>query len=417
MIFLDTGDSWQIVVLVILLLLSSFFSASETALMTLSKIRIRHMVDENVKGAKLVSTLTHNSNKLLGAILVGNNIANIGASALATSLAMSYFGSSGVGLATGIMTVLVLIFGEITPKSFAAQNSEIIALKVARPINLIMKVLNPITVILMFITKFLIKLLGGNPDIRQPFFTEDELKTMVTVSHEEGVLEGEEKQMIYNVFEFGDSQAKDVMTPRTDVVAADVNTTYNELIELFRAEQFSRVPIFEETYDNIIGVFYIKDLLVYDKDKADFEIRKLMREPFFTYEFKSTSLLFSEMRIKRIPVAIVIDEYGGTAGIVTIEDLVEEIVGDIHDEYDDFENEIEVIKEDEYIVDGIARIDLVNEMLGINIESEDFDSIGGFVIGILGHLPDEGEKIVYEGIEFIIEIVDKNRIEKLRILT
>ncbi|MPW27277.1 DUF21 domain-containing protein [Alkalibaculum sp. M08DMB] len=414
---MEPGDSWQIILLIALILLSSFFSASETALMTLSKIRIRHMMDEKIKGAILINNLINNSSKLLGAILVGNNIVNIGASAIATSLAVSKFGSSGVGIATGVMTILVLIFAEITPKSLAAQNSEVISLKVAKPISLIMKLLNPITIVIMFFTKSIIKLLGGKAEIKQPFFTEDELKTLVTVSHEEGVLEGEEKQMIYNVFEFGDSQAKDVMTPRTDVVAADVNATYDELIELFRAQQFSRIPIFEETYDNIIGVFYIKDLLVYNKDKADFHIRQLMREPFFTYEFKSTLILFSEMRIKRIPVAIVIDEYGGTAGIVTIEDLVEEIVGDIHDEYDDFEKEIEIIKEDEFLVDGIARIDVVNEMLGINIESEDFDSIGGFVIGLFGYLPNGGEKIEFDGIKFIIEVVDKNRIEKLRILT
>ena len=410
-------DALQIIALVILLGCSAFFSASETGLMTLSKIRLRHMVDSEVKGADRVNKLLKNPSKLLGGILVGNNIANIGASALATSLAITYWGESGVGIATVVMTILVLIFGEITPKSLAAQNSEKISLKVARPLSLITFILNPIIVVLIYITNSFIKLLGGEIGKQKPFMTEEELKTMVSVSHEEGILEGEEKQMIYNVFEFGDSQAKDVMTPRTDMIVANVNSTYEELIKIFREEQFSRLPIYEETVDNIIGVLYIKDLIFFEDGKDKFSIEKHMRVPYFTYEYKSTVDLFADMRLNRVPIAILLDEYGGTSGIVTIEDLVEEIVGDIDDEYDDDTDKIEVIKEDEYIVDGDTKISMVNEMIGLNIESDDFDSIGGFVTGIHGRLPKTGETINYNDTKFIIQDTSKNRIIKLKIIT
>lgn len=415
---MDSDSTWQLIILVILLCSSAFFSASETALMSLSKIRIRHMVDEKVKGAQLVSKLVENPGKLLSAILIGNNVVNIGASALATSIAIDYFGEKGVGIATAMMTILVLIFGEITPKSIAARNSESISLKVSGIINIITTILNPITIIFNYLTNGIVRLLGGKVEMGKPYITEEELKTMVDVSHEEGVLEVEEKQMIYNVFEFGDSQVKDVMVPRTDMVAIEVSSTYEEIMDVFKREQFSRLPIYKETTDNIIGILHVKSLVFFDNSKEKFDINKYMIKPYFTYEYKPTTELFDEMRKNRVAMTVVLDEYGGTAGIVTMEDLVEEIVGDIEDEYDNEEHdEIQVIKEDEYIVDGSAKIELVNEMIGTNIESEDFDSIGGYVIGEIGGFPKKGETIECGNIKFIIEDIDKNRIKKLKILT
>jgi putative hemolysin len=336
---------------------------------------------------------------------------------LATSLAIHYFGSAGVGIATGAMTLLVLVFGEITPKSLAAQHSEFLSLKIVGIINFFVVIFNPIVFILLFFTNGLIRLLGGKPGRTQPFITEDELKTMVNVSHEEGVLEVEEKEMIYNVFEFGDSQVKDVMTPRTDMIALEVGVTHDKIIDTFKAEQFSRIPIYQETTDNIIGILYIKDLIFKSSENTVFDIHEYMREPYFTFEFKKTTELFQELRAKRIPMAIVLDEYGGTAGIVTVEDLIEEIVGDIRDEYDDHEQDIEVVKEDEYIVEGSTRIDELNELIGVRIESEDFDTIGGFIVGEFGYIPEVKETIEYDGIKFVVEEVDRNRIEKLRIHT
>ncbi|OPJ56472.1 HlyC/CorC family transporter [Alkalithermobacter paradoxus] len=412
---MDLGSLWQFIALIVLLFLSSFFSASETALMSLSKIRIRHMVDEDVPGAKLVEKLISNPSKLLGAILIGNNAVNIGASALATSLAIRYYPNGGVGIATILMTVFVLIFGEITPKSLAAQNSEETSLRISKIINFIVIVLNPIVIILTYITNFIIKMLGGKVDINQPFITEEELKTIVDVSHEEGVLEVEEKEMIYNVFEFGDLQAKDVMVQRTDIVAIDKTTTYDEIIDIFKEEQFSRMPVYDEQIDDIIGILNVKDIMFIDKDK--FKLDQYMREPVFTYEFKKITDLFRELRAMRSHMAIVLDEYGGTSGIVTMEDLIEEIVGDIEDEYDEEEDEIKVIKEDEYIVDGSTKINVVNDMIGVSIESEDFDSIGGFIIGELGRLPEQGETLECNSIKFTVESIDKNRIKKVRIIT
>ncbi|MBU3099611.1 MULTISPECIES: HlyC/CorC family transporter [Clostridium] len=407
----------QIICLIILLLCSAFFSASETALMTLSKIRLRNMVESKIKGANIINKLLQNPSKLLGGILVGNNIANIGASALATSLAITHFKDSGVAIATFTMTILVLIFAEITPKSLAAQNSEKIALKIAKPLSLITFILNPLITVLIYITNTIIKMLGGEVNKSRPFITEEELKTMVSVSHEEGMLEGEEKQMIYNVFDFRDSQANDVMTPRTDMIVANSNSTYAELINIFREEQFSRLPIYKDTIDNIIGILYIKDLIFFEDGKEDFKIEKHMRTPYFTYEFKRTADLFADMRLKRIPISIILDEYGGTAGLVTFEDLVEEIVGDIDDEYDDDIDKIQVIKEDEFIVAGDTKISMVNEMIGLNIESDDFDSIGGFVTGLLGRLPNTGETINYNDTKFIVQDISKNRIVKLKVIT
>lgn len=416
-IVLSGSIIFKIATLFILICLSAFFSASETALVSLSKIRLRGMVEDNVKNSKLITILIESPNKLLGAILIGNNIANIGASALATSIAIDLYGNKGIAISTGIMTLLILVFAEVTPKSLAAQNSEKTSIKVAKPIYFLTQLLKPLIFIITFITNSLIALLGGTKSFNQPLITEDELRTIVNVSHEEGVLEGDERQMIYNVFEFGDSQAKDVMTPRTNMAAVSVKATYDDLVKLFKEENFSRIPIFEEDIDDIIGILHVKDLILYVDNKEDFDIQTILRPAFYTYEFKPTSLLFEEMRKNRYPVAIILDEYGGTAGIVTTEDLVEEIVGEIQDEYDEEHEDIEVIKEDEYIVDGSTKIDLLNDMIGTSIESEDFDSIGGFVIGILDRFPEEEEVIEYEGIKFIIEKLDKNKIEKMRILT
>ena len=412
---MDSSFTWQLVILVILVALSSFFSASETALMSLSRIRIRHLVDENIKGAKLLEKLTNDPNKLLGSILIGNNIVNIGASALASSLAMKLFGDSGVALATGVMTVLVLIFGEITPKTIAKQKSEQISLRIIKIINIVVKVLTPLVFVFTHISQVFIKLLGAEPDVNESFITQEELKTMVGVSEEEGVLEEEEKEMIFNVFEFGDLQVKDVMIQRVDIVAVNVDVTYDEILDVIKQEQFSRIPVYNETIDDIVGVLNIKDLLfISDEDKKNFDIKKFMRDPFYTFEFKKVMELFAEMKKSRNHISIVLDEYGGTVGIATIEDLVEEVVGEIEDEYDQEEKEIQCINEKEYMLEGSTRLHDIKDIIGLDLESDEFDSIGGLIIGELGRFPEEKEEVTYNNIKFIVEEVDKNRIKKVR---
>lgn len=415
---MDSDRVWKIVILIICLVLSALFSASETALMSLSKIRVKQMIENREKGANRINKLLSDPSRLLSAILIGNNVVNIGASSLMTSLAIDAFGNTGVGVATGIMTLLILVFGEITPKSLAAKNSEKISVRLSGFIEFVTNLLTPISFVLNIITDFLVKLLGGEVDKKKPFITQEELKTIVNVSYKEGVLEGEEKDMIYNVFDFSDSQVNDVMVPRTEIVAIDVDLPYEEIIKIINKEQYSRIPVYENTIDNIIGILYVKDLLFLDVNKeSPFDLRKYIRQPYFTPEYKSIKELFKEMRTNRNHMVVIIDEYGGTEGIVTIEDVVEEIVGDIEDEYDKKIKEIEVIKEDEYLVNGNVRIDIINELIGTHIESEDFDTIAGFVIGIIDRLPEAGEEIEYENIRFIIENIDRNRIKKIRILT
>lgn len=408
--------TWQIVLLVILLVMSSFFSMSETALMALSKIRIRHMVEEGVPGAKLVERLTEDPNKLLGAILIGNNVVNIAASSIATALALQAFGESGVGIVTLVMTVLVLIFGEITPKSIAKQKSEKVALKVSKIINITVILFKPFVILFTGISSIFIRLLGGDPKASEPFITEEELKTMVGVSEEEGVLENVEKEMIFNVFEFVDAQVKDVMVQRVDIIAIDVDADYETILSVIQQEQFSRIPVYDKTIDDIVGVLNVKDLIIANNIE-DFKVIDYIREPYYTFEFKKIKELFNEMKKTRNHISVVLDEYGGTVGIVTIEDLIEEIVGDIEDEYDDEHREVEVVKEDEYIVEGSAKLDSVAELIGVLMESEEFDSVGGLIIGELGRFPEKDEEVLVNKIRFVVEDIDKNRIKKVRIYT
>ena len=416
---MDSSYTWQIVLLIILLVMSAFFSMSETALMALSKIRIRHMVDEGVKGAKLVAKLTEDPNRLLGAILIGNNIVNIGASAIATSVAIKAFGEGGVGIVTVVMTILVLIFGEITPKSIAKQRSEQVSLKVSKPISVLVRVFKPLVLIFTAVSSMFIRILGFDPKASEPFITEEELRTMVGVSEEEGVLEGVEREMIFNVFDFVDAQVKDVMVQRVDVIAIDVNSNYEEIIEVIKKEQFSRIPVYDQIIDDIVGVLYVKDLIMAGESKENFKVIDYIREPFYTFEFKKIKELFNEMKKTRNHLAVVLDEYGGTVGIVTIEDLIEEVFGDIEDEYDDENNEIEVVKEDEYIVDGSARLDDLSDLIGVSMESEEFDSVGGLIIGELGRFPEPNEEVVLHNIRFVAEEIDtnRNRIKRVRIYT
>ena len=412
----STENILQIGLLIVLLLGSGFFSASETSLMSLSKIRIRYMEDEGVKGAKLVGSLIEKSSDLLSSILVGNNVVNIAATSVSTSLFISIFGDGGVDIATAVMTVLVLIFGEITPKTIAANSPEKIAVIVSKPISIIMKITKPIVWVFNLLTGIIFKIMGIENDGVKPFITEEELKAMVNVSHEEGVLEIEEREIINNVFQFGDMQAKEAMIQRLDMVAVNIEDSYDEIIELFKSEKLSRLPVYQESIDDIVGILNIKDIIfLSDEEIQNFNIKNYVREAFFTYEFKKITQLLEEMKKEKSQMAIVVDEYGGTAGLLTIEDLVEVIVGDIDDEYDEEEEEIVKVSDNEYLVEGSTKISDVNEQIGINFESDEFDSIGGFIIGYLKRIPEENELIEVGNVKFSVESIDKNRINKIRI--
>lgn len=410
---MDSGDVTQLMILIILLMLSAFFSSAETALTTVNRIRIRSLADDGSKRAKTVLKITDNSGKMLSAILIGNNIVNVAAASITTSLAYS-LGGSAVAIANAVITIAILLFGEITPKTTATIHAEKLALIYAPIISIFMKIMTPVIFIINGLSNAVLLLLRIDPNAKNQKMTENELRTIVDVSHEDGVIESDEKEMIYNVFDLGDAKAKDVMVPRVHVTFADVNTTYEELIEIFREDKFTRLPIFEDSTDNVIGTINMKDLLLFDNTK-EFHIRDILREAYFTYEYKNISELLVEMREASFNIAIVLDEYGDTAGLITLEDILEEIVGEIHDEYDENEEDfIKEIGEREYMIEGSTNLDDLNDRLDLQLESEDYDSLGGFIIEHLDRLPEEGDSITTEdGLRLVVESLDKNRIESV----
>lgn len=411
-----SGDAViQLIVLFILLLLSAFFSSAETALTTVNKIRMRTLAENGHKQAQTVIKIIEDQGKMLSAILIGNNVVNLSASSLSTMLAADLFGSKAVGIATGILTLLILVFGEITPKTISTISSESISLIYAPVIYTLMYLLTPVIFLVNQLSMGVLKLFRIDPNKKQESITEDELRTIVEVSHEEGVIQMEEKRMITNVFDFGDNLAKDIMIPRIDMTLVNVNATYDELLAIFREEKYTRIPVFEDSTDNVIGIINVKDLLLLDS-KEDFSIRDFLRQPLYTYEFKKAAELMVEMRKTLNNIVIVLDEYGATAGLITLEDMLEEIVGEIRDEYDEDEEETVVeLGPGEYRVDASMKLGDLNDRLGLKLESEDYDSLGGLVIGLLDHLPEEGEEVTHEGLRMVVEHMDKNRIETIHL--
>ena len=376
---MDASDTFQLIILIILLILSAFFSSNETALMAVNKIRLRSLADEGNKRAAMVLDITENhTQKMLSAILIGNNIVNISASSLATSLAY-HFGGYMVSIATAVLTVAILVFGEITPKNYATINAEKVTLRYIPFFKFFMTVMTPFIFIINLFSRVIMLIMHVDPDAVNNAMTEEELRTIVDVSHEDGVIESDEKEMIYNVFDLGDANAKDIMVPKVHVTFASVDNTYEELIDIFREDKFTRLPVYEETQDNIVGIV--------------------------------------EMRDSTFNIAIVLDEYGEMAGLITLEDILEEIVGEIHDEYDEKEDElVQQISDREYIIEGSMSLDDVNDHLNTKLESEDYDSLGGFIIEHLDRLPATGDEVMTEdGIRLVVEKLDKNRVESVHI--
>ena len=414
---MDSGDVIQLIVLLILLLLSAFFSSAETAMTTVNKIYIMSLVNEGNKRAKILQKIIDNPGKLLSTILIGNNIVNLSASSLATTWTTRVLGNAFVGIATGVLTLLVLLFGEITPKTMATLYAEKLSMSYAPVIYFLMKVLTPVIFIVNRLSNGILYILGVDQKGKQSTMTEQELRTIVDVSHEDGVIESEEKKMIYNVFDFGDSRAKDVMVPRIDMSFIDVNATYEELLDSFKEDGYTRYPVYEDSTDNIIGTINMKDLLLWNP-KEKFSIRDILRKPYFTYEHKSTAALLMEMKQYSVNFVIVLDEYGATAGMITMEDLLEEIVGEIRDEYDadEVEDMQEIVPDREYTAQGSAKLDDLNEALGLKLDSEDYDSIGGYIIEKLDYFPKEGESYITEdGVKLVVDATEKNRIEAVHI--
>lgn len=412
---MDPSQIIQLITIAILLAMSAFFSSSETALTTVSAIRLKSLADSGNKKAMLVLKLKENPDKMLSAILIGNNIVNIAVSSLTTIFVQNKWGNFAVSIGSGVLTLLVLIFGEITPKTAATSYADKFSLIVVKPIWLITKILTPVIIVINFLASCLMKLLRLNINAKESTFTEEELRTIMDVSHEEGVIEEEEREIINNVFDFGDAEAKEIMIPRIDMCMINVDATYEELIEIFKENRYTRLPVFQDTTDNVIGIINIKDLILY-RNGDKFDIRDYLRDVYYTYEYKKLSELMAEMRKDSVNISIVLDEYGAAVGLITIEDLLEEIVGDIRDEYDDDEEDIlKEVAPNEYLVDGQTKLDDVNELLNLSLTSDDYDSIGGFIIGSLDRLPTTGDKVETEAVTLVVDLMDKNRIDKVHI--
>ena len=407
---MDSGLVIQIVTIIILLMLSAFFSSAETSLTCVNLVRIHTLAEGGDKRAARVEKILSNPGKMLSTILIGNNIVNISASSLVTTFTIKVFGNYAVGIATGVLTVLVLMFGEILPKTAANLCAEKLALAYSFFILKLIWLLTPIVFLVDKLSQFLMKLLGIDTSKTGSGMTETELKTYVDVSHEEGVIESDEREMILNVFDLNDSLARDIMIPRIDMTMVDVETGYRSLQAVFKETMFSRIPVYEGEKDNIIGIETLKDF--FSNGRTDFSLRSIMREAYYTFETKKTDELLNEMRESSNSIAIVLDEYGACAGLITMEDLLEEIVGEIRDEYDEEEKQlIQKISAHRYRIDGSVKIDDVNDALGTSYESEDYDSIAGLLIEALDRLPAQGESVTLaDGTTLLAEKIEKNRI-------
>ena len=405
---MDAPGVIQFISLIILVILSGFFSSAETALSTVNRVRMRTLEEEGSKRAAKVNKILENYSKMLSSILIGNNIVNLSASALATTLAMQI--NLAVGIATGVLTIVVLLCGEIIPKTWAMLSSEKISLAYSGIIYGLMQLLTPVIFIVDKLANGILRLLHIDPTKKITTMTEAELRTYVEVSHEDGVIESEEREMIYNVFDFSDAQAKDIMIPRINMVSVDINDSYDRIMSVFRESMYTRLPVYQEDNDNIIGLINIKDFILCD-DKESFRVKDILRNAHYTYEFKKVADLLYELREKTTNVTFVLNEYGATVGMITLEDLLEEIVGEIRDEYDEDEEElIQELGERIYLVEGSMKLDDINDEL----DSEDYDSIGGLIIECLDRLPEDNEEVILEsGIHLKVQGIEQNRIVKV----
>ncbi|MCM1046319.1 MAG: hemolysin family protein [Candidatus Gastranaerophilales bacterium] len=409
---MDTPGAIQLIVLIVLVILSGFFSSAETALTTCNRVRMRALEEEGNKRAATVNKILNNYSKMLSSILIGNNIVNLSASALATTLAMRV--NLAVGIATGILTVTVLLFGEIVPKTWAMLSSEKLSLLYSGIIYGLMHLLTPVIFVVDKLAGGILLLMHIDPNKKATLMTETELKTYVDVSHEDGVIESEEREMIYNVFDFSDALTKDIMIPRINMVTVSQDSTYEQVLHVFRESMYTRLPVYQDDKDNIIGLINIKDFIL-TEDPGNFHINDILREAYYTYEFKKIADLMYEMRERTINVAFVLNEYGATVGMITLEDLLEEIVGEIRDEYDaDEEEYIQELDDSVYLVEGSMKLDDINDALGTDLDSEDYDSIGGIIIECLDRLPEDNEEVSLEnGIRLKVQGIDQNRIVKV----
>ncbi len=408
-----SSDVARLIIFIVLIFLSGFFSSAETAFSTLNRVRMRNLEEEGSKKAARVNKILESYSKMLSAILIGNNIVNLTASSLTTAFVIGVCGNAYIGVGTGILTIVVLLGGEIIPKTWANLNSEKLALAYSSVIYALMKVMTPVIFIVDLLSNGILKLLHVDPNKKMDTITESELKTYVDVSHEDGQIESDEREMIYNIFEFSDTCVKDIMIPRTNMVTVNADESVNDLIKVFHESMYTRIPVYQEDKDSMIGFVNIKDLFIARiSGQKNITLKSLLREAYYTYEYKKNADLLLEMREKSMNVAFVLNEYGSTVGMVTLEDLLEELVGEIRDEYDEDEKElIQKIDDRSYLIEGSMNLSDINDSIGTSLNSDDYDSIGGIIIGQLDRLPEDNESVVLaDGTTLQVKGIDQNRI-------
>jgi len=414
---MDTTAWVELLIIVIALILAALAASAETSLTSISRVRLRTLVEQKVPQAILIDRMHRDPNAYLSTILIFNTVAIIVASSAATLLALRLYRERvAEWLVSLLLSLIVLVLCEITPKTLALQRAERVALRLARLVAAATWVMRPVVFVLTAVTRLILRILGGRAQVRGPFVTEEELKMLVSVGEEEGVLEEEEREMIHGIFEMGDMRVREVMVPRTDLVAIEVNEPVEKAVELVTKHGHTRIPVYEGGLDHIIGVLYAKDLLRAVVRGEQKTLRDIARKPYFTPESNKVQDVLRDLRKNRVHMAIVVDEYGGTAGAVTIEDIIEEIVGPIQDEYDvGEEDEIQFISPNEVVLDGRVSVDDVNELLKLNIAADDYDTIGGYVLNQLGAAPKVGATLKLGNAELRVEAVQGTRIKKVRI--
>lgn len=406
----------QISILIIFLVLSAVFAASETALVSLSKVKVRHLLDKRRPGSKTLARLKEHPEKLLVTILIGNNIVNIGASAITTVIMTGIFESAGVGIATGVMTFFILVFGEIIPKSLATRNAEIIGLFMARPLEGLQIVLTPAVWIFSFIAKTSTRMFGGDREV--PSVTEEELRLMARLGAEEGSIQKEERDMLESVFRFNDITAEDVMTPRMDIVALDEDMKLSEALKTIAQTPYSRIPLYHKHFDSITGMLYLRDAIKYlaGEGSPDIAIKDLARKPSFVPGSKNINELFRELQKENVHIAVVLDRRGGTEGIVTLEDLIEELVGEIVDESEVTKNVIRRIDRNTILVDGATEVKAVRKFFNLILPGKDTDMVSEIILKTLGRIPQIGEEAKTEHARLVVQDADEKRIKRVKII-
>ena len=408
-------------IIILCLIFIALLSSSEVAFIAFNRIRIRHLIEKGSSSAETAQKIRDQHDRLFSAVILSGNLFTVLATSVGTALALKFFGEEyGIIISTIIMTFLTVVFGELAPKTFAVTHAEKVALFMAKPMEMYIKLISPLAWIFNKLSSLIIRFFGGEIKPTPQFLTEEEMKAMISIGEEEGTLEKEEKEMLHKVFEFGDKKVSEAMVPRTEIVAVPEDAVVADVLELLTTEGYSRFPVIKETVDNIIGILYVKDILIKmakEEIAPDTSIATLIRDAYYIPESKMVTELLDEMQKNKFQIAIIVDEHGGTAGIITLEDIMEEIVGGLQDEFEaiEAEKEVEIVDESTLVVSGFTGIDEVNELVGVDLKSEEFNTIGGLLFGLFGHLPKVGEQLKYHGLRFLILDMDGKKIDKVKI--